>query len=305
LTFQPAIGVQLTDRLSAGANFGLGIGLFDGLFVGSSKATNAYGARGTVGMNFDVDPCTRIGAYYQSKQSYTFEDAIILQPFAGLPGLPLDVPLDLPPNVAIGISNNSMAGGRLLVAADFVYKFWQEATLFNAIYENQFCVQLGAQYTTNRAKLRLGYVWAENPMVDVPGNVIGGITPPGAVNALQYIQGLAPNINEHRISGGIGVPNLLPGVDLDLFAGGMFNASDTFGVTSASVESYYVGGGLTWRFRRGSGCCIAPDEWCCPNDIACSRANGQGYQTMSEQMNEQSYGQPYGETNEQSFGQSY
>ncbi len=144
LTFQPGIGVQLTDRLSAGANFGLGIGLFDGLFVGNSKATNAYGARGTVGMNFDVNACTKIGAYYQSKQSYTFENAIIVQPFAGLPGLPLDVPLDLPPNVAIGISNSSLANGRLLLAADFVYKFWQEATLFDAIYENQFCVQLGA-----------------------------------------------------------------------------------------------------------------------------------------------------------------
>ena len=94
-------------------------------------------------MNFDVNACTKIGAYYQSKQSYTFENAIIVQPFAGLPGLPLDVPLDLPPNVAIGISNSSLANGRLLLAADFVYKFWQEATLFDAIYENQFCVQLG------------------------------------------------------------------------------------------------------------------------------------------------------------------
>lgn len=276
LKLQPGIGVQVTDRLSIGANFGLGIGLFDGLFVGSSKATPDYGVRGAIGMNFDVNPCTKIGAYYQSKEKYNFEDAIVLQPFVGPANVPVDINADLPPNIAIGISNNSFANGRLLLAADFIYKYWEEATLFDAVYENQAVIQLGAQYTTNRGrKIRLGYVWAENPMIDVPGNVIAGITPPGAADAIQYIQGLVPNINDHRVTAGLGVPDVLPGVDLDMFVGGMFEASQTFGQTSVSVESYYIGGGLTWRFRRGSGCCNAPDEWHiipddCDNCSTCS-----------------------------------
>ncbi len=267
LTLQPAIGVQVTDRLSIGANFGLGIALFDGLFIGSSKATPDYGVRGTIGASFDLNPQTKLGFYYQSKEHFNFENAIVFQPFAGLPGLPIDVNLDLPPNIALGVSNCSLANGRLLLAADFLYKFWEDATLFDAIYENQFAVQLGAQYTARRAKFRLGYVWAEDPMIDVPGNVIAGITPPGAANTIQYIQGLVPNINGSRISGGIGIPNLMPGIDLDLFAGGMLINSETFGLTSASVESYYLGFGLTWRFQRGSGCCnLAPEEWCLCNE---------------------------------------
>jgi len=262
LKLQPAVGVQLTDRLSFGANFGLGIGLFDGLFVGSSKATPAYGARGTVGVNFDVTPDTKLGFFYQTKEDYKFENAIILQPFIGRPGLPLDVEAQLPMNIALGVSNSRLADGRLLLAADLIYKFWEDAKLFDAVYTNQFILQVGAQYTAKRAKLRCGYAWAEEAMVDVPGNVISGITPPGAANAIQYVQAMAPNINPHRISGGVGIPDVLPGIDMDFFCGGMFRSEATFGLTSVNVESYYIGGGLTWRFRRGSGCNLAPDEWC-------------------------------------------
>jgi long-chain fatty acid transport protein len=88
---------------------------------------------------------------------------------------------------------------------------------------------------------------------------IGGISPQSSVD---YIQALFPNFSEHRISGGIGVKDILPGVDLDLFAGGMFNDTHRFNQTAASAESYWVGFGTTWRFGRG-GCkhlCV-PERW--------------------------------------------
>jgi long-chain fatty acid transport protein len=264
LAIQPTLGIQVTDRLSIGANLAVGIGLFDGLFTGQSKATPDYSGRGTIGINYAVTPKTKFGFYYRTKSKFVFDNAIVLQPFAGLPGNPVDIEADLPPDIGFGISNSSLASGRLLVAADLLVKFWQEAALFDAVYTDQLAVQLGAQYTGDRAKLRMGYTWVDSAMVDVPGNVIGGVTPPGAANAIQYIQALAPNINQHRISAGIGIPNMLPGIDMDMFVGGMLENGDTFGLTSVSVESYYLGGGLTWRFRRGSGCKIAPDEWCAP-----------------------------------------
>ena len=40
----------------------------------------------------------------------------------------------------------------------------------------------------------------------------------------------------------------MPNLDLDLFAGGLFNAHDEFGDSQASVAVYYVGMGLTWRY---------------------------------------------------------
>ena len=47
---------------------------------------------------------------------------------------------------------------------------------------------------------------------------------------------------------------MLPGVDFDLFAGGMFDASLSFagGAVVSSLESYWIGAGLTWRFGRGA-----------------------------------------------------
>ncbi|MFG0262211.1 MAG: hypothetical protein ACF788_07460, partial [Novipirellula sp. JB048] len=100
---------------------------------------------------------------------------------------------------------------------------------------------------------------AEDASRDVVAPSFGPITPQAGVD---YIQALFPNISQHRISGGIGMTNLLPGLDLDLFAGGAFNESHSFQNSSASVESYWVGFGTTWRFGRG-GCqhVNAPNHW--------------------------------------------
>jgi long-chain fatty acid transport protein len=48
--------------------------------------------------------------------------------------------------------------------------------------------------------------------------------------------------------------DVLPGIDFDLFFGAMFEDSQRFGASAASIESYWLGAGLTWRFGRGSGC---------------------------------------------------
>jgi long-chain fatty acid transport protein len=70
---------------------------------------------------------------------------------------------------------------------------------------------------------------------------------------------------QHRISAGVGVVDVLPGIDMDLMAGGMFKDSEQLGdFTVTSIESYWIGVGMTWRFGRGA--CkevAAPDSWCC------------------------------------------
>jgi long-chain fatty acid transport protein len=214
-------------------------------------------------MTYQADDSNTFGAYYQTKEKFRFDDAIILQPAIGPIGtIPLDVNLDLPQNIGLGWANTSLLGGRLLLATDVVFKMWDEATLFQNVYKNQIVVQLGAQYTAGRAKFRMGYAWNENPLRDLVGTSISGIFPAGGVNALQFIQGQIAAIGQHQISGGFTVMDVLPGVDFNFFAGGMFFASQQFGLTSASVESYWAGGGITWRFNRGV-CCDAgaPDRW--------------------------------------------
>lgn len=267
LTFQVlsmkfATGVQLTDQLSIGTSSGMGIGLFDGLFVGRSKATTDYGLRWTIGMDYQADDYNTFGAYYQTKTEFRFDDAIILQPPVGPIGTtPVDVNLELPQNIGFGWANHQLMGGRLLLATDVVYKLWEEADLFRDVYNNQLVVQTGAQYTAGRAKFRIGYAWNENPMKEIVGKSISGIMPAGGTNAIQFIQGQVAAIGQHQISAGIGVTDVLPGVDLNLFAGGLLFESQQFGLTSASVESYWAGGGLTWRFNRGA-CCGAGAQDC-------------------------------------------
>ena len=123
---------------------------------------------------------------------------------------------------------------------------------------------------TRKIRLRLGYAYAENIMLDLPSTDVGGVLPPDALLGVQYIQAQFPAINEHRMSGGVGVKNFLPGVDFDMFAGGMFDAFDQFGATGVSVESYWVGMGITWRFGRGACERLpVPDRWTPQSDVGC------------------------------------
>lgn len=146
---------------------------------------------------------------------------------------------------------------------DVQYKLWDEADLFSAVYDNQWVVQVGGQYTLGRLRLRAGYAWAENPIDQTPGSNIGGVVQPGELPAVRYTQGLLAVTCQHRISAGIGVVDVLPGIDIDLMAGGMFRDREQLGdFTVTSIESYWIGFGLTWRFGRGACKELpAPDSW--------------------------------------------
>ena len=254
----PAAGIELTDRLSAGASLWFGNSTLDGPFTGLTGAAFDYALRGTVAMNYKVGCHTRIGVYWQTKQSFNYDDAVRLQ----LTGPPItfdvvtDIDLDLPENVGIGWAHDGLLCGRLLVAVDVLYKNWDDADLFRVLYDDQWVVQVGGQYKVNeRLRLRMGYVFAENATDPNPGISAGGVTPPGGQTAIEYAQALFPAINEHRITFGVGIQNLLPGLDFDLFAGGMFDETQEYGpFTTTSVESYWVGAGMTWKFgAEGNG----------------------------------------------------
>ena len=176
---------------------------------------------------------------------------------------PFDVEMDLPENIGIGISNNSLLNGDLLLAVDLLYKQWDNADMFRELYRNQWVAQFGAQLKCGRCVLRAGDVYAENPLDQDVGASAGGVAPPGGALAIQYSQALMAITNQHRISAGVGIQDVLPGIDFDTFVGGMFEDSEQIGpLNMTSVESYWVGFGITWRFSRGS-CVPLPvcDDW--------------------------------------------
>jgi long-chain fatty acid transport protein len=172
--------------------------------------------------------------------------------------------MDLPETIGMGVANSALMDGRLLIAVDGLYKVWNEAALFDAVYDNQWVIQIGTQYSVGNYRLRAGYAWAENPIDPTPGSSIGGVTQPGGLPAVRYTQGLLAITSQHRISGGIGMVDVLPGVNIDMMAGGMFRDTEQLGsFTTTSILSYWVGFGITWQFGRGA-CCPPPipDSWC-------------------------------------------
>ena len=246
-----AVGLDMTEHFSLGASLAMGIAFFDGPFVGASGMTPDYALRGTIGSNLDLTDATTVGAYYQTKQPFHFDNAVLLNP--GPMQTRFDVDMDLPENIGLGVANESLMDGQLLLAVDLLYKLWDEASMYGAVYDNQWVVQCGTQYTAGRYKLRAGYVWAENPIDQTPGNNIGGVIQPGDFPAVRFTQALLAVTGQHRISGGVGIADVLPNIDADLMAGGMFRDTEQLGAfTQTSIASYWIGVGLTWQFGVGA-----------------------------------------------------
>lgn len=189
------------------------------------------------------------GGYWQTKRSFKFDDAVL---FAG-GGAARDLHFDHPENLGIGVANSSLMDGRLLLVMDVLFKRYSDADFLRGIYDDQWVFQFGTQYAVNkRVRFRLGYAYNENPMRQNPVvTSIGGVPMPDGIPGVRYAQGQFAAVSQHRLTGGVGIRDALPGVDFDLFAGGMFEGTDQFADTIVSVESYWLGAGLTWRFGRG------------------------------------------------------
>ena len=247
-------GVEVTDRLSLGATLTLGTGFEQLGLVQSTAMVHAYGLRGNFGADYALNDCNTLGAFYQTELNFNFPQA-----FRMPDGSYQNIRLGQPPTVGLGWANTALMGGDLLVATDIYYKLWENAAMYQDIYVNQWAFAFGAQLTRGRMKYRTGYSYNTNLINHNVGDRLSGL--PVAQDAIQFFQASSTAaISQHRLTGGVGRQDFLfQGVDLDLYAGGLFPASDQFGAhTDASVAMYYLGMGLTWRYGRP----------CCPNETS-------------------------------------
>ena len=182
LEIAAGLGIELTDRLSAGATLILGNSTLDAPFQGIGAAAYAYQLRGSVGLTYDFAESTTLGFYYQTRQNFNYDDAIRIDLGGGAFSAVQDVNLGLPDNFGLGFANNSLMDGRMLLATDVLFKSWDTADTFNVLYENQWVFQVGAQYElTLRIRLRTGYVYAENPLNSTLAGRPGGVIPGGPI----------------------------------------------------------------------------------------------------------------------------
>ncbi len=242
-------GLELTDRLSAGASLTLGTGFEQLGLVSNSAMVHDYALRATLGVGYELNECNTLAFCYQTKEAFQFPNAVFVN------GAYRDLRLDQPETLGFGIANRGLMGGNLLLAADVYYKLWEDAAGYSDIFVNQWAFAFGAQLTHGRLKYRAGYSYNTNPVNHNAGSSFSGM--PILQDRLYLLQASETAIiNQHRLTGGIGLADFMfRGMDLDVFAGGLFKASDEFGPnTSSSVAVYYIGLGLTWRFGAACGC---------------------------------------------------
>ena len=244
------VGMELTDRLSVGASATLGTAFeqlgFVGPIVGSAMVTD-YALRATLGADYQLDDCTTVGVFYQSRMDFEFNDAIRFN------GVYNDLNVDQPTTYGLGVANHSFMDGNLLLSADVYYKLWEDAALWRDIMVNQWVFAVGAQYTVGCYKYRLGYSYNTDPLNHNVGSNLDGF-PVLQQNVQLFQAGSAPFVNQNRLTVGIGREGfLVPNLDLDLFGGVMFKGTESFGPdTKASLAIYYLGLGFTWKF---GDCC--------------------------------------------------
>lgn len=263
-------GYQVTDNLSVGAMATIGNGYAQASLNGNSSSAHNFGFRGTLGATYDMG-ATSFGAYYRSPLKITYED-YISNGFSA-PGVPIPTSpgedgywsdaWQQPQEFAIGVANNSLLGGDLLIAADIIHKDYSSADFYKDFFRDQTVFALGGQLTTGKAQWRLGYTHARSPLkenldpgligignnftIGLPGGA-GQIPVTGAV--VEYFQATnAGAIWEDSFSAGFGY-QVLPMLRVDAHAAFAPSEKDNVGpANEVEASNWQAGVGFTWAFK--------------------------------------------------------
>ena len=242
---------QVNDRLSIGGMATIGMGLGQAGLTGNTASTSNFGFRGTLGANYSMD-ATTMGLYYRSPLAIEYENMV--QYGASAFHSPT---FEQPQEVGFGIANESLAGGKLLIAADVVWKDWESADSYRDVYDDQTILALGAQYTTGPYKFRIGYSHADSPIKQNVGSnvgsitslLIGGVTTPLNPALTRYVQATNTEVVwEDQVTMGMGW-TIQKGLTLDAHASVALDRNETIGATQVDAGAWQVGAALTWHFN--------------------------------------------------------
>ena len=256
-----ALGYEITDNLSLGASATISFAQLDLGLSSTSAETHALGLRGTLGVTYDLG-ATTLGAFYMTEQKHEYDNIIETSP-----AIYSSPDITQPANVGIGVANNSLLGGDLLIMADVMYKLWGDADFWQDLYEDQWVYSLGAQLTRGKWDYRVGYGYADDPTKEDATAPIGPLTQvysnigviPLSDPVIQYLQATQTEvIYKHRVTAGLGYSGFLgmPELDIDTHVGYQFEEDRDYGTgslssgghTRAEVYSWHAGFALTWKF---------------------------------------------------------
>lgn len=244
------VGYRVNDRLSLGATATIAFGLGQLGLSSITSSTSNFGLRGTLGGTYEAGPTT-LGLYYRSPLSIEYERVVQY----GASDYH-DATVEQPQEVAFGIANESLMGGRLLLAADVIWKNWGDADTYADLYDDQTVFAVGAQYTQGPFKWRVGYSHAKSPLKgslgsnigDIDSIYLGGATVPLNPTLVQYVQATNTQVIwEDQLSLGFGW-QVQKGLQIDAHIAHAFNRDESVGATDVEAGATQVGVGLTWQF---------------------------------------------------------
>lgn len=171
-----SLGWELNEQVSIGGAATITYAYLDLGLAATSGVTHDTGMRGTLGFTYDdIIPGTRLGMFYMTELQHVFDDIIAVPAFDvdnsdALEGYgrtgPVryaSIPIEEPRTIGIGISNETFMDGNLLVAADVMWKNWEEADFWGDVYEDQMVYSIGAQMKMGNWRFRAGYGYADDP----------------------------------------------------------------------------------------------------------------------------------------------
>jgi len=279
------IGMSMSPNLDVGVSATITYAMLEAGLTGSGGMTHDIGFRATMGGRYKMGPMT-LGAYVQTEQPHEYDNLHVTslhgtKPFQGLStgGMHAsvdcngdsvsnyigvcrqDVRVEQPMNIGIGFAHSGFMNGNLTVMADVTHKAWSDAQFFNEFYEDQEVYSLGLQLKQGNMKWRLGYGYADDPLLATVQEgkhiaTIGGINTSGETYTspmyglfMSYFQAMeTPVIYKHRITAGLGMESFLgvPFLTLDTHVAFQLEEDKCFGAGQDGLTD------ATTRYETGS-----------------------------------------------------
>lgn len=255
---------QLTDQLSLGGTFTVGIGNLQAGLTESSGAVNNLGVGGTVGLTYDAGVAV-LGIAYKSELEIVYDNVIEVAPDDFQ-----DITLEQPQEIQVGIATGKSLLRNTVVEFDFRYKNWDNAEGYSSFWKDQYVFSLGGQHKfhTRIGDIfpRLGYSYGSQLSKDKKdlGAKFGSITrvknpgfaAPGAPASLPvtptFLELAQATITDgywrQSVSGGFGYAIPTTNIRLDINASYAFDGEEQFSRFHADGALFTAGMGLTWNF---------------------------------------------------------
>ena len=275
------IGMSVTPNLDVGISATITYAMLEAGLTGSGGMTHDIGFRATMGGRMKVMPGLTVGAYVQTEQPHEYDNLHVTS-FHGSNGVNngsvsaatnavikcnqssgnvcrQDVRVEQPRNIGLGFAFDGLMNGNLLVMGDFTHKQWSDARFFNEFYDDQEVYSIGLQLTQGPMKWRLGYGYADDPLLDqvksgVQISTIGlvnrwgeTVTSPMYPVFMSYFQAMeTPVIYKHRLSAGLGIDGFLaPMLTLDTHVAIQIEEEKCFGANQTMTSVLYDTGTTT------------------------------------------------------------